>query len=148
MASLSPILEEILASGGTVELTVTGRSMSPMLKDRVSRVRLAAPKELKRGDIPLYRRKSGAYVLHRITDTEGDTFTLCGDRQWHLERGIEASQILAVVTDFNRSGRWRSCEAPLYRFYVGIWLAVRPLRRLVFGGGRRVLRKLKEIGGR
>lgn len=55
MSALTPLMEEILTSGGTVELTVTGRSMEPMLHDGVSRVRLAAPRKLRRGDLPLYR---------------------------------------------------------------------------------------------
>ena len=51
MSALTPLMEEILTSGGTVELTVTGRSMEPMLHDGVSRVRLAAPRKLRRGDL-------------------------------------------------------------------------------------------------
>ena len=37
MRELSPLLEEIIASGGVAELTVTGRSMEPTLHDRKSR---------------------------------------------------------------------------------------------------------------
>lgn len=49
MRELSPLLEEIIASGGVAELTVTGRSMEPTLHDRKSRVRLqAAPERLPR----------------------------------------------------------------------------------------------------
>ena len=41
MRELSPLLEEIIASGGVAELTVTGRSMEPTLHDRKSRARNA-----------------------------------------------------------------------------------------------------------
>ena len=53
MSALTPLMGEVLSAGGTVELTVTGHSMEPMLHDRVSRVRLTAPRALRRGDLPL-----------------------------------------------------------------------------------------------
>lgn len=144
MESLSPLLEELLASGTVVELTATGGSMRPMLLHRISKVRLAPPSALQKGDIPLYRRDNGVYVLHRIVDGEGESFTLCGDAQWRLEPGIRREQILAVVTHFCRRGRWVSCTAPVYRLYWKLWLFLRPVRRLIFGGGRRLAEKLKR----
>lgn len=146
MMELAPLIEEILSSGGTAEITVTGNSMYPMLKHRKSQVRLAKPGELRVGDLPLYRRDNGAYILHRIVEITDDTdanailYTCCGDHQWHCEKGIQQDQIIAVVTDFKRGNRWVSCEYPIYHCYWRFWIAVRPLRRLVFGGLRRVKR--------
>ena len=142
MSALTPLMEEILASGGTVELTVTGRSMEPMLHDRVSRVRLAAPRELRRGDLPLYRRVGGGYVLHRITAADADGVTCCGDAQWTLERGIPRESIVAVTEAFARSGKWVRTDSALYGVYWRIWLALRPLRHLLIGGARRIKRLL------
>ncbi len=140
MMELAPLIQEILASGGTAEITVTGNSMYPMLKHRTSQVRLAKPGELHIGDIPLYRRDNGAYILHRVVEITDDTYTCCGDHQWHLEKGIRREQIIAVVTDFKRRNHWVTCENPIYRFYLRFWITIRPLRRLVFGGFRRVKR--------
>ena len=141
MASLSPLIEELLDQGHSVELTVTGNSMRPLLRHRVSRVRLASVEELKRGDVPLYRRDNGGFVLHRIVSIDGETFTCCGDNQWHLESGLNLDQVLAVVTDFSRGGeRWTSCQNPLYGIYWRFWVGIRPLRRVVFGGLRRMRR--------
>ena len=68
MRELSPLLEEIIASGGVAELTVTGCSMEPTLHDRKSRVRLqAAPEMLPRGAVVLYKRDNGQYVSPRVT---------------------------------------------------------------------------------
>ncbi len=145
MEALSPLMREILAAGGTVELTTTGGSMRPMLLHRVSKVRLAPPRPLQCGDIPLYIRDNGAYVLHRVVDRAGENYTLCGDAQWRLEPGIRPDQILAVVTDFCRRRRWVSCASPGYRIYWRAWVFVRPLRRLVFGGARRLLKCIRKI---
>lgn len=139
---MAPLIEEILASGGTAEITVTGNSMYPMLKHRESQVRLAKPGELRVGDLPLYRRDNGAYILHRIVGIDRESYTCCGDHQWHPEKGIRRDQIIAVVTDFRRTGCWISCEYLPYRIYRQVWMAIRPLRRLIFGALRRVKRKI------
>lgn len=144
MASLSPLMEEILSKGGTVELTVTGNSMYPMLRHKVSRVRLRRADGLAVGDLPLYRRDNGAFVLHRIVAQEGETYTCCGDNQWVLEPGIRPDQIVAVATDFARKKRWVSVRSGGYRLYRRVWVWIRPLRRLVFGGLRRVKAVLRR----
>ena len=149
MSALTPLLEEILQSGGSVEMTVTGRSMEPMLHDRVSRVRLRAPRELKRGDLPLYRRTDGHYVLHRVTDAGTESVTCCGDAQWVLEPNIARSRIVAVTEAFDRKGgRWVRADSALYGVYWHVWLAIRPLRHLAVGGMRRVKRLLSKGAGR
>lgn len=144
LEQLAPLLSEILSGQGTVELTVTGNSMRPMLHDRESRVRLAKPGKLKKGDLPLYQRENGTYVLHRIVAVTGEALTCCGDAQWHLETGLREEQVLAVVTDFTWKGQWVSCDAGLYRFYWKFWVLIRPLRHLVFGGFNRIRRMLKK----
>lgn len=143
MASLSPLIEEILSQGCSIEFTVTGNSMRPLFHHKVSRVRLAPMEKLKKGDIPLYRRDSGAFVFHRIISLDGETFTCCGDNQWHLEPNLRPDQVLAVMTDFSRDGeRWTSCQSCLYGLYWRFWVAMRPLRHLLFGGMRRLRRIL------
>lgn len=145
MAALSPLMEEVLARGASVELTVTGNSMYPMLRHRVSRARLAPAISLQVGDIPFYRRENGAYVLHRIVAVEHGTYTCCGDNQWVLEPGVRPDQIIAVMTHFARKKRWTSCENVWYHAYWLLWVKIRPLRRLIFGGFRRVKRKVGQL---
>ena len=140
LAELSPLMEEILSRGESFELTVAGRSMLPMLLHRKSRVLLGPPRELRRGDLPLYRRTDGTYVLHRVLQAGPDGYTCCGDHQSDLERGIRREQIVAVTQAFARSKRWISCDNALYGLYWRLWVAIRPLRRLYAGGIRRLRR--------
>mgnify|MGYP004574840361 CR=1 FL=1 len=147
MCELSPLLEEIVASGGTAELTVTGRSMEPMLHDRQSRVRLrTAPEALRRGDIALYRRDNGRYVLHRVAACRGGAYDFCGDAQWTLECGLRRGQILAVVTEFRRGERWTPVENAAYGVYWRVLLAVRPVRRFAHRAAGWIWRRLKRNG--
>ena len=142
--TMVPLLLEVLEKNGSAEITATGNSMVPMLCDRKSRVRFAKAGQLKRGDLPLYRRSNGDYVMHRVLNVEGDTYTCCGDGQWHLERNVRADQILAVVSDFTWGDRWVSCDSGWYRVYWNCWVLIRPVRRLVFGG----LKRMRRIFGR
>ena len=137
LTALTPMIDELIQSGTSVEIIGTGSSMVPMLIHRKSAVRLAAPGTLRIGDIPLYRRRSGQFVIHRIVGIKDGSYICCGDRQWNLEYGIGADQIIAVVTDFKRTERWISCQNWLYRIYWHIWIAVLPIRRYIFGGYRR-----------
>ena len=61
------IIEESIKAGTTVQLTVRGNSMSPLLMDGVDVVTLRPfiPAELKPGVIILFRYKE-RFVLHRI----------------------------------------------------------------------------------
>lgn len=148
MQALSPLLEEIVSSGGEAELTVTGRSMEPMLHDRRSRVRLCAPPEqLARGAVALYRRENGRYVLHRVAACRADGgYDFCGDAQWTLERGLRREQILAVVTEFRRGSRWVPTTSAVYGVYWRALLALRPARSLAHRAAGWLKRRLKRNG--
>ena len=103
---LMPALLALMEETGTVPLVISGSSMTPFLvhgRDTVYLSKVTAP--LKRGDMILYRRDCGAYILHRIFRSEGDTYTLVGDAQTMLEPGIRADQVLAVVTAVRRKGK-------------------------------------------
>lgn len=143
MEALSGVIEEVITSGRTVELTVRGNSMFPMLRHDVSVVRLAKSEKLRRGDIPLYKRSNGAYVLHRIVAVGDETFDCCGDNQWRIEKGIGKESVIAVVTDFKRTKKWHSCESLAYRTYVCVWIALRPIRHIFSAVKGRVRRIFK-----
>lgn len=135
MQDLAPLLVQKVSAGGTAEITVTGNSMRPLLLDRTSRVRLRAVIQPKRGDMILYRRANGTYVLHRLVKCEPDgTYTMCGDAQTSLEKGLRREQLLAEVESFARHKGWRSVNSPLYRLWWNIHLADRPLRRFWLRG--------------
>ena len=141
MESLVPVLLETLNEGKQAELVITGSSMQPMLLHQISRVRLELPKALKRGDVVLYRRNDGHYVLHRVVQITGEQIACCGDHQWHLEKGLRHEQMLARVTAFARRDNWTSCDSKSYCTYWSFWLLIRPLRHLIIGGWRRLTKE-------
>ncbi len=149
LEELSPVMESCIAQGSKVVLTVTGNSMYPLLCHRRDQVVLqkAEKASLQIGDVPLYRRANGQFVLHRIVDLGATSYTLCGDGQWRKEYGIPCSAVVAVATGFYRKGKYISCESCSYRLYVKLWIAMLPLRPFILKGRRfaaRIVRKLRK----
>lgn len=142
-AELMPLIEDSFRQDLTVTLPITGGSMRPLFFHKRDSVVLSAcnPYSLKRGDVPLYRRDNGQYVLHRIVRVDEDTFTLTGDAQWQLEDGLPKKNVVAVMTGFVRKGRAVDCRNIGYRIYVAVWMLLRPLRPLML----RVWRCLRRV---
>ena len=125
-----PLIREELAAGRTVRFSPRGTSMLPMLRQGVDRVVLSPISgKLKKYDLPLYQRRDGSYVLHRIVKA-GQTYTCIGDNQFAQEPGLTHGQMIAVVTAFSRGDREYSVTAPGYRLYCRAWHYSRPLRHL------------------
>lgn len=134
MRELYPLMKEILDQGGSFKLTVTGSSMFPFILGGRDQVTLSPlPERLKKNDLPLYRRRDGMFVLHRIVKCEKDgTYTCCGDHQWTLERGLELDQMVALATAYVRKGRSITNKNLLYRIYRTVWTWIIPLRPYFF----------------
>ena len=95
-----------LSCGEKVALTVTGNSMLPFLADGRDKVILQKIEKLpKKGDIVFYRRKNGAYVLHRVVKRKGDLFYFSGDAQLRVEGPVGKGQLLAVCKEVERDGK-------------------------------------------
>lgn len=142
MEELVPMLQLQMEGAGSAWLRVTGGSMMPMLyglRDSVCLQPVGKP--LQKGDVILYRRDNGAYVLHRILKVRGESLTLCGDNQCRTE-AVRQTQVLAVVTAFTRKGKQWTVQQKAYRRYVAFWVAMHPLRWLYIGP-RRLLGKLR-----
>ena len=139
-----PLIREQLDAGGTVRFSPMGISMLPMLRQGMDTVTLSPlPKKLRKYDLPLYQRKDGKYVLHRIVSA-GDTYTCIGDNQFVYEYGLTHDQMIALVTGFTRGKREYSVTHWGYRFYCRIWYHSRSLRhfwRRGLGWLRRHLKK-------
>ena len=128
MAQLPRLLEET----ESVPLVISGNSMSPFLvhgRDTVFLSKVTQP--LKRGDMILYRRTGGAYVLHRICGVRGQILRLVGDAQNRIESGIRREQVLAIVTAVRRKGKLLKKGDFCWDFFEKIWLRLIPFRPLL-----------------
>ena len=128
MEALMPLMIEQLSEGRCVKFSPSGVSMEPMLRQgRDSVILSCVPKQLKKYDLPLYRRDNGQYIMHRIVKL-GDTYTCEGDNQFVAEYGLRHDQMIAVVTAFERNGSVYSTDKLSYKLYRRLWHYTRPLR--------------------
>lgn len=145
MEQLAELITLQLENGGRARLTVTGSSMLPMLRSRRDSVELVPPSSLQeKGDIILYRRKNGQYVLHRIIALADQGYICCGDNQASREL-VEKTQLIAAVDGFVRNEKNCSLHAPGYRFYCWLWVNLFFLRPGYIWLRRRLGKLLKRL---
>lgn len=138
MESLSELIRFQLENGGRANLMVTGNSMYPMLRSGVDMVELVPVTERqKKGDIILYRRDNGRYILHRIVKLTQEGYICCGDNQVEKEP-VRHDQLLAVVDGFVRKGKPHSLNNMGYRLYKILWVEMFPMRRYVLAVVKRL----------
>jgi len=130
ISALLPLIRE----GHEVSLPVAGGSMTPFLIDQRDQVFLRTlPGPAKRGDIVLYRRDNGSFVLHRVRAVrrKGNDllFDIIGDAQDRIERDVRQDQLLAVVTRVRRKGEILAPGGFRWWFFRNIWIGIIPLRR-------------------
>lgn len=130
---MEPLLS-LLAETAAVPLVISGSSMTPFLAPGRDTVYLSAISEpLRRGDMVLYRRDNGRYVLHRILRVNGDSYTMVGDAQSVPEPGIRREQILAIVTAVRRKEKLLKKGSFWWVFFERVWIHMLPLRPLIRG---------------
>ena len=130
LEQLMPLIQDQLSAGKSVCFSPKGTSMLPMLRQGIDSVVLSPlPDKLKKYDLPLYQRKNGLYVLHRIVNAD-NTYTCIGDNQFQFETGLTHDQMIGVVTAFSRGKREWKVTHPFYRLYCRFWHISRPLRHL------------------
>ena len=92
-------VEEIVAEGQSVEMTVKGFSMRPFLRNERDVVVLSpiASEQLRRGMVVLFRYR-GAHVLHRIAKMEGGMLTMEGDGNYRQVEVASTADVVAYVS--------------------------------------------------
>lgn len=136
--------EEILARDGKLVYSNVGDSMLPLIRQGRDLLMIVPPAgRLKKYDIPLYKRDSGQYVLHRILAVRDKDYVICGDNRWSREYGITDSHIIGVLTAIIRDGKEIPMSDWRLRFYAHLWCDLFPLRAFILRG-LHVLKRLRR----
>ena len=140
MRDLVPVLVEVIESGGEFRLFPRGASMLPLLREGRNSVALVKKGELSVGDICLYRRENGQFVLHRIVGRAADgTLDFCGDNQSEIEHGIREEQVIAVVTAYYRGEKRISVRSVRHSLYQKAHVA--KIRRALLDTRKKIFKK-------
>lgn len=137
--------EQVIARDGRLIYTNRGNSMMPLIKQgRDLLVISKKPKRrLKKYDVPLYKRDSGQYVLHRILQVRKHDYVICGDNRWTKEYGITDRHIIGVLTAVIRNGEEIKVTDLKYRIYVHLWCDLFPVRAFVLRAVNKIKRMIK-----
>lgn len=128
------MLLSLLEKDQVIAVQPVGNSMFPFFsgpRDTLCIARAHFP--LKVGDIAIYRRANGMFVVHRVASrrTAPDrktAYVFLGDNQTALEYPVYEENIVGIVTSICRKGKTISCHSRLYLVLSRLWLFLRPLR--------------------
>ena len=123
---------DLLRQGKTgLSVPVAGISMGPFLHEE-DVVYLDLPtRPLRKGDIVLFTRPEGRYILHRIVKCCPDgSYLILGDNQT-IPESVPAERIRAIVTSALRKGKPITPKSPIWWFFAHPWRWLAPARRII-----------------
>ena len=136
--------EEEINKTGKLIYTSVGNSMMPIIHENCDILIIEKVSgRLKKYDIPLYKRASGQYVLHRILKIRKDSYVTCGDNHWKKEYDITDDNIIGVLTGIVRNGKKISVSDIKYKIYVHLWCDLFPIRAVILRIKYYITRRLK-----
>jgi len=109
-----------LETKGEFNSFTKGPSMRPMLRQGKDIVVITKPSgELKKGDVPLYKRRNYDFlVLHRILKVRDNDYIIRGDNTYSLEH-VPKDYVVGVLKGFYRNGKYYDCnKSRSYKAYV------------------------------
>lgn len=134
-------MEDLIGQGETVSIPVSGFSMNPFLADKRDAVLVERPdRDLKRGDIVLYKRRNGQYILHRIWKVKREGYYIVGDAQTEIEGPVLRDQIIGRVERIRRKGQWIDDGDLLWKFFEILWIRIVPARPFLRKGYSLIVR--------
>lgn len=149
--------EEELKEKGVLVYTNVGTSMRPLIRQGKDVMIISSldhlGRDLRKMDVPLYKRESGQYVLHRIIKVNKDGYVIRGDNTYSNEYGVTDSQILGVLSGVIRNGKEISVNSLGYKAYSYFWLYTYYIRKVVVWMKRKnrlsksTLQYLKDVTG-
>ncbi len=123
------VYRELIENGKEVRLNVCGYSMEPFLKEGRDSVLLKkCDRPLKKGDIAMYVRENGRYILHRVVKTDGESCFFAGDAQTFVEGPLNISCVFARVSEVYRKGKTLEKGDFTWAFFEKVWLFLLPIR--------------------
>lgn len=132
-AFLDTVCRMLREGADHVPIPVTGTSMCPFLYPGDTAYLSLPDSPLKKGDLVLFTRPAGQYVLHRIVKVNKDgSFLMLGDSQLVKEPVPGTQQIHARVVQVRRSGKLIGPGDREWWLFEKAWVWLSPIRRQIF----------------
>lgn len=139
-----PLIIQMLKDDQTLAVKPNGLSMFPFFHGERDTLYIGKPVfPLRKGDIALYRRDNGMFVVHRIYKVKNSgssvkegsarkVYYMLGDHQTEIEGPLEESTIYGVVKEYLRKDKKIDCRTDrTYNLLWRLWMFIRPLRPVI-----------------
>lgn len=127
----------------TARIRLDGNSMYPLIRRMKDYVTVSPLKRrILKGDIVLFRRADGQFVVHRVYKIKGQRVITMGDNCARPDSEIAADRVLGYVTRIERGNRTINSDSFLRRRFGLMWLRLLPLRKLY----SKIKRTIKKSG--
>lgn len=111
LEEIEPTIRKIFAAGGDFTFYPKGTSMHPFVEQGRDKITLAPIQDqVRKYDVILYKRKNGAFVLHRVVGKRADGYIFRGDNQFVKEYGIKKEQMIGRMTEKKLKSLMKSGE--------------------------------------
>ena len=116
-------IEQVLLDKGYIFADFKGTSMNPLLKSDRDKVYIEKPAtRLNKGDVALYKRSNGSYVLHRVYKVMPSSYVFWGDNHCLLEYGVEDEAIIGVAKGYYKGEKYVDfAKSKGYKVYKFFW---------------------------
>ncbi|MBR6737667.1 MAG: S24/S26 family peptidase [Clostridia bacterium] len=138
--------ESVLTKNGYVVTDFRGTSMNPLLKEGRDRVFIVKPtSKLKKGDIALYVRPSGGYILHRVYKVMPSSYAMLGDSHFTVEYGVPFNAVIGVLQGYYKGEKYIDVNKSFsYKVYKFLWCSSLSGRKFC-NFFRKIYLKIKRI---
>lgn len=137
------VIEEQLRKGFPVSAFTEGDSMEPLLYEARTHVLIAPLRgELSVGELPIFKRQDGVFIIHRIIGKDEGFYYTRGDNCLYGEK-VPKDAVLGVVVEIFRKGKHIPMTDKRYLRYVKLWNFLYPLRRIWYLN-RSLLRRIRK----
>lgn len=134
--SIYKVMEEMLTLGKEVTFTTNGDSMRPLLLSGESVTLKRAP-NYKKGDVVLFRKENGGFVLHRIIKIKKDTVFTQGDALMSNDLPFNKDKIIGKAIAFIKKDKTVKISSFSYFVYRVFYMScfgrkLRKFKRKIF----------------
>lgn len=130
---LNAVCRMLSTGAKQVPVPVQGTSMRPFLGNGDFVFLDAVDSPVKKGDIILFRRANGRYILHRVYKVKKQgIFLMLGDGQLVTEP-IAREQMMGRVVRVTRRGKTEAPGSFVWWFFASPWRILAPWRKQISG---------------
>lgn len=129
---LDAVCRMISEGQSDVPVPIRGDSMVPFLRNADFAYLTALPEKVKKGEMVLFCRPNGQYVLHRVHKIlKNEQYLLLGDSQT-IPEPVHRDQFRAIVTHVKAGAQLLTPRDFRWWFYANLWRWLAPWRVQIF----------------